>query len=111
MGADYKLPQVLKARLMKLGLTQEQINENIESYGEEARVYIELKLEGYTLTEEQITLIKKNYIQYKLFADLEMESFVEDKRLFIERLIKDIKENKEELKEEKKSEAKGIMVF
>ena len=111
MGADYELPQALKLRLNKLGYTDEKITEKIADYSEEARVYIGLELEGFELKEEETVLIRNNYVQYKLFADVEMESLVEDKRIFIRELIANIKKNKLRLQNEEKEKAKRIKVF
>ena len=111
MGADYEFPQAQKIRLNKLGYTNEKITEKITEYSEEARVYIGLELEGFELKEEETVLIRNNYIQYKLFADVEMESLVEDKRIFIRELIANIKKNKLRLQNEEKEKAKRIKVF
>ena len=111
MGADYELPQALKIRLNKLGYNDEKITEKITEYSEEARVYINLELEGFELKEEETHLIKNNYIQYKLFSDVEMESLVEDKRIFIRELIANIKKNKLRLQNEEREKAKRTKVF
>ena len=111
MGADYELPQALEIRLNKLGYNDEKITEKITEYSEEARVYINLELEGFELKEEEIYLIKNNYIQYKLFSDVEMESLVEDKRIFIRELIVNIKKNKLRLQNEEKEKPKRTKVF
>lgn len=111
MGADYELPQALKRRLEKLGYTDEKMTEKITEYSEEARVYIGSELEGFELKEEEIILLRNNYVQYKLFADVEMESLVEDKRIFIRELIVNIKKNKLRLQNEEREKAKRIKVL
>ena len=111
MGADYELPQALRNRLRKLAYTDEKITEKISDYSEEARVYINSELEGFELKEEEIILLRNNYVQYKLFADVEMESLVEDKRIFIRELIANIKKNKLRLQNEEREKAKRTKVF
>ena len=111
MGADYEFPQAQKIRLNKLGYTNEKITEKITEYSEEARVYIGLELEGFELKEEETVLIRNNYIQYKLFADVEMDSMVEDKRIFLKDFINSLKKNKLRLQLEKKEKPGRIKVF
>lgn len=111
MGADYKLPPVLELQLKDLNYTSEDIEEKIKEYSEEARIYINAELEGFEITEAETCLIRNDYIQYRLFADVEMESLVEDKRVFIKDLLNNIRKNKLRIKEEKETEAKEIFVF
>ncbi|ACZ10733.1 Uncharacterised protein [Sebaldella termitidis] len=111
MGADYELPQALKDTLERLGYTSEEIDKRIENYSEESRTYVKAELEGFEMTEAEICLIRNNYIQYKLFADVEMDSMVEDKRIFLKDFINSIKKNKLRLQLEKKEKPRRIMVI
>ena len=111
MGADYELPQALKDTLERLGYTLEEIDKRIEKYSEESRTYIKAELEGFEATEEEICLIRDNYIQYKLFADVEMDSMVEDKRIFLKDFINSMKKNKLRLQLEEKEKPGRIRVF
>lgn len=111
MGADYELPRALKDDLMRLGYTLSDIPKRTEQYSEEARTYIKAELEGFEITEDETCLIRNNYIQYKLFADVEMESMVEDKRVFLKDFINNIKKNKLRLQLEEKEKPGRIRVF
>lgn len=111
MGADYELPQALKDQLELLGYTSQDIDKKIGKYSEEARTYIKGELEGFEITEDEICLIRNNYIQYKLFSDVEMESMVEDKRIFLKDFINSIKKNKLRLQLEEKEKPRRIMVL
>ena len=111
MGADYKLPPVLKLQLEDLNYTSEEIDEKIKIYSEEARTYINAELEGFEITEDETCLIRNDYIQYRLFADVEMEALVEDKRIFLKDFINNIRKNKLRIQEEKETEAKEIYVL
>ena len=111
MGADYELPQALKDTLERLGYTLEEIDKRIENYSEEARTYVKAELEGFEITEAETCLIRNNYIQYKLFADVEMDSMVEDKRIFLKDLINSMKKNKLRLQLEEKEKPGRIRVF
>ena len=111
MGADYELPQALKDNLERIGYSLEEIDKRIEKYSEESRTYIKAELEGFEATEEEICLIRDNYIQYKLFADVEMDSMVEDKRIFLKDFINSMKKNKLRLQLEEKEKPGRIRVF
>ena len=104
MGVEFKLPSALESRLKLLGLSEEEIKESIEKYSEVSRVYIDSRLGGISLKEEQIDIIKDCYIQYKLFADVGMDEARESQRLFMDRLIKDIKDNADFEKAEKRQD-------
>ncbi|MBP9479063.1 MAG: hypothetical protein KBF12_10620 [Sebaldella sp.] len=110
MGAKYELPLALKRRLLKL-MTEEEITDRISKHSEASRVYVEMELEGFELKEEEILLIRDSYIQYQLFADVEMETLVEDKRVFLRDLISNIKKNKLRLQNENKEKARRMEVF
>ena len=111
MGADYELPQALKDNLERIGYSLEEIDKRIEKYSEESRTYIKAELEGFEITEAETCLIRDNYIQYKLFADVEMDSMVEDKRIFLKDFINNMKKNKLRLQLEKKEKPGRIRVF
>ena len=102
MGVKKKLPSALQSRLELLGLSEEEIENNIEKYSEDARTYIDSRLGDIKLKEEQTSIIKDCYIQYKMFADVGMDEARESQRLFMDRLIKDIKDNVDIEKAEKK---------
>ena len=98
------LTPILKKRLLQYGLDESEIHNRIDEYVGETREYISLVLPNYKLTDGQIKIIMDNYVQYKLFSMLEMESFVEDKRLFLDNIINTIKETDG-------TKTKGIKVF
>lgn len=100
----FNLTPILKKRLLQYGLDESEIQNRIDEYVGETREYISLVLPNYKLTDGQIKIIMDNYVQYKLFSMLEMESFVEDKRLFLDNIINTIKETDG-------TKTKGIKVF
>ena len=91
--------------------TKEDIERKIKEYSEEARVYIKGELEGFEITEEEIHLIRNNYVQYKLFADVEMENLVADKRIFLKDFINSLKKNKLRIQEENQEKPKRMRVY
>lgn len=110
----YKLSDMLRLKLKKLGLSDQDIEMKIIEYEEEAVVFINMRLGAIQLEEKQVELLSNNYIQYQLFSFLEMESFVADKRDFLENLIEDIIKNEKEKdinKKEKNRSNTRIKIF
>ena len=92
----YELSEMLKVRLVRLGMNETDINLKIEELKKQANAFIEMR---------QKEILENNYIQYELFAQLEMESFTQDKRIFLDNLIDDIirqdKEKRQKQQEER----------
>lgn len=110
----YSLSPILKKRLIQYGLNEDEIQTKIKEYVGETRDYVSLVLPNFLLTEGQLKIITDNYVQYKLFSMLEMETFVEDKRIFLDSIIDSIKRDKKESMENninQKAQNKGLMVF
>lgn len=110
----YELSPILRDRLIGIGLTNDEIDRKIEEYRFQAREYFSLVLSDIELTENQLNILTENYIQYKLFSMIEMESLVEDKKATISELVDAIKENHRNMKvneDNKKNNTKRIMVF
>lgn len=114
----FKLQEVLKHRLYQLGLTDDDILNQITEYEQEARDYISLVLPNIKLTDGQLKVVIGAYVQYKLFSMVEMEGLVIDKKEYFDRIIDKIIENEnnkiaqeKELKEVKTRNSKRIMVF
>lgn len=96
----YKLPIALSLRLRNLGISEEEEKDLILKYNEEALEYIALMLPNFKLTEKQESILTEAYIQYQLFAYVEIESLVRDKKIFLEEMIEKIKENNNQEKQE-----------
>lgn len=110
----FSLSPVLKKRLVQYGLSEDEIQSKIKEYIGETRDYVSLVLPNFILTDGQLKIITDNYVQYKLFSMLEMETFVEDKRIFLESIIESIKRDKKESAENivnEKSQTRGLKVF
>ena len=86
----YELSEMLKVRLIRLGMNETDISFKIEELKKQANAFIEMRLGEIILTEKQKEILENNYIQYEIFAQLEMESFTQDKRIFLDNLIDDI---------------------
>ena len=101
----YELSEMLKVRLIRLGMNETDISLKIEELKKQANAFIEMRLGEIVLTEKQKEILGNNYIQYELFAQLEMESFTQDKRIFLDNLIDDIirqdKEKRQKQQEER----------
>ncbi|WP_068449154.1 hypothetical protein [Caviibacter abscessus] len=110
-----ELPEALKLRLKDLGYTEVMIRENIEKYSKQAEQYIALRLgNSYILSDIQKEILIDNYIQYQLFAVVELDSLVEDKRIFLEHIFDEIKQNIDKTRQNKiedNKRSRGIMVF
>ena len=105
----YKLPLALKHRLESLEYSEENIQENINKYEEQAKSYIKARVNKHildTIDNDTLTMFTENYIQYNLFALVEMEGLVEDKKIFIDELIKGINDNYKQDKEDEKEKNK-----
>ncbi len=100
----YELSEMLKVRLIRLGMNETDISLKIEELKKQANAFIEMRLGDITLTEKQKEILENNYIQYELFAQLEMESFTQDKRIFLDNLIEDIIRQYKETKKEKQED-------
>lgn len=111
----FKLPKMLKHRLIQFGLSQEEIDTQIQEYQMEAGDYLSLVIPEVVLTPNQTDILTDAYIQYKLFAMIELEGLVADKKQFLSELISTIKENyydkKSEEKEKKNTKNQRIKVF
>lgn len=110
----FSLSPILKRRLIQYGLSEQEIQNKIEEYVGETRDYVSLVLPNFILTDGQLKIITDNYVQYKLFSMLEMETFVEDKRIFLDSIIESIKRDKKESIENsisEKSHSKGLRVY
>lgn len=101
----YELSEMLKVRLVRLGMNETDISLKIEELKKQANAFIEMRLGEIVLTEKQKEILENNYIQYEIFAQLEMESFTQDKRIFLDNLIDDIirqdKEKRQKQQEER----------
>lgn len=84
----YKLPTVLKNRLLDYEFTEESINESIKKYKQETRDYLSLVLLDFSkITQAQLEILEDIYIQYKLFSVVEAEALVEDKKQALDEMI------------------------
>ncbi|WP_064610393.1 hypothetical protein [Streptobacillus moniliformis] len=112
-----QLPNALVLRLKKYRYTTEDISINISTYENQGNDYLILQLgaELYNkLSIQQKELLIINYIQYQLFAMVEMESLVRDKKEFIDNIIdKLIQTNiyEKEQRNERNKQTRGIKVF
>lgn len=101
----YELSEMLKVRLIRLGMNETDISLKIEELKKQANAFIEMRLGEIVLTEKQKEILENNYIQYEIFAQLEMENFTQDKRIFLDNLIDDIirqdKEKRQKQQEER----------
>lgn len=106
----YALNKLLKIRLERLGMTETEINLKIDELKTQSEAFIKMRLGDIVLTSEQKEILENNYIQYELFAQLEMETFTQDKRIFLDNLIDDIirqyKDQREREKEDKSKSAR-----
>lgn len=110
----FKLSKLLSLRLEKLGMTADDIEARIEVLKKQSIAFISMRLGDITLTEEQKEILSENYIQYQLFAQVELESFTQDKRIFLDNLIDDIIRQSKYKREEEKEKRAGksrIKVF
>lgn len=64
----YELNEMLKVRLVRLGMNETDISFKIEELKKQANAFIEMRLGEIVLTEKQKEILENNYIQYELFA-------------------------------------------
>lgn len=117
----FKLQNILRHRLLQIGLTEEDILTQINEYKDEARDYLSLVLPDIIINESQKKILIDTYIQYKLFSMIEMDGIVEDKKEHLDMLVEKILENEKdkrrrqkelkELEKDNKLNTKRIMVF
>lgn len=100
----YELSEMLKVRLVRLGMNETDISLKIEELKKQANAFIEMRLGEIVLTGKQKEILENNYIQYEIFAQLEMESFTQDKRIFLDNLIDDIIRQDKEKRQKRQEE-------
>ena len=105
-----ELPIILQKKLLKMGYTEEQISSNTTHFEEQAIEYINLKLGDIPINDVQKQMIVENYIHYQLFAFVENDNLVKDKKDFIDSTLNSIIKLHNENKTDK-SKKKGIMVL
>ena len=100
----YELSEMLKVRLVRLGMNETDISLKIEELKKQANAFIEMRLGEIVLTGKQKEILENNYIQYEIFAQLEMESFTQAKRIFLDNLIDDIIRQDKEKRQKRQEE-------
>lgn len=107
----YELSGMLKVRLVRLGMDETDISLKIEELKKQANAFIEMRLGEIVLTDKQKEILENNYIQYELFAQLEMENFTQDKRIFLDNLIEDIiRQDKEKKSKQQENRANNARI-